>query len=227
MIFLPEFVRQGGDTTVSFLYAKVAGGFRLVDLAIVALVALHVVALACSRRKTAHFPLVLAVPGIAFLVCIVSAVLYGHSREGTNLFFDWRALALGIGLYFVWVFWMQNAHEIRGAILLFAIYMSARLGLLLVLYLFGDRETLLGVPITIFDGPALSAIVFTALLAFRGQAVATRPFQKYGWTGLAAVSYLIVLLCFRRTYWAELAIGTVILLLLQPRSRLRSFCWLA
>ena len=33
---------------------------------------------------------------------------------------------------------------------------------------------------------------------------------------------LIVLLCFRRTYWGELAVGTLLLLLLQRRHRIRS-----
>ena len=93
----------------------------------------------------------------------------------------------------------------------------------IVLYLTGRGETLLGIAIPIFDGPALSAIVFTALLAFRYQESSTSAVHKLLWMALAAASYLIVLLCFRRTYWGELAIGTVILLLLQQRRRLRNF----
>ena len=44
---------------------------------------------------------------------------------------------------------------------------------------------------------------------------------------LAAASCLIVLLCFRRTYWGELAVGTAILMLLQRRHRVRNFALVA
>ena len=44
---------------------------------------------------------------------------------------------------------------------------------------------------------------------------------------LAAAACLIVLLCFRRTYWGELAVGTAILMLLQRRHRVRNFALVA
>ena len=45
----------------------------------------------------------------------------------------------------------------------------------------------------------------------------TGSVHRFLWMGLAAASYLLVLLSFRRTYWGELAIGSFILLLLQRR----------
>ena len=223
VVFLPEFLHPGSDVAGAFVYTKAAAGFRFMDLGILALVFLHLAALACSRKQIVHFPRALALPGLAFLVCIASAVWYGYRRGGVNFFFDWRALALGIGLYFVWAFWIQTPAELHRAARLFAIYVAVRIALLYLLYLTGRGETLLGVPIPIFDGPALSAIVFTALLAFRYQEATANPIHRLLWMGLAAASYLIVLLCFRRTYWGELAIGTAILLLLQRRHRLRNF----
>jgi O-Antigen ligase len=221
LILLPEFSRDG-STAGSLLYAKAVGSFRFIDLGILLLVVGHVAALACSRTKTIYFPRVLVLPGLTFLACIVGGIWYGSLHGGTNFFFDWRALALGVGLYFVWVVWMQTTAELNSAVHIFAIYMAVRIFILYVLHLAGYRETLAGVPIPTFDGPAVSAIVFTALLAL-GFAESSRDrLRQLLWASLAASSCLIVLLCFRRTYWGELAIGTLLLLLVQQRHRIRS-----
>ena len=223
VIFLPEFIHAGNGEVGSFLYAKAIAGFRFIDLGILALVSLHLIAVACCRQPIVHFPRALVLPGLAFLFCIATGVGYGYLRGGTNFFFDWRALALGIGLYFVWAFWIRSAADLRRTVALFGIYLAARLAFLLALYLAGRGDTLLGVPIPTFDGPALSAIVFAALLAFRYRETCTKSAHKLLWSGLAASAYLIVLLCFRRTYWGEIAIGTAVLLLLQRGHRMRNF----
>jgi len=225
IIFLPEFVRDGVSDP-SLPYAKVAGGFRFIDLAILFVVFGHVVALGCLHSKVVRFPRPLIVPGLAFLGCIGLAIGYGRSRGGGNFFFDWRGLALGIGLYFVWSLWLRNSFDVAAAVRVFAIYMAARIGLLYALYLAGYRDTLAGVPIPIFDGPVLSCIVFTGLLAFRYRESSSGT-SKLLWSGLAVAAYLFVLLCFRRTYWGELAVGTLILLLLQQRNRIRNLVLLA
>ena len=221
VIFVPEFSRDGTGNTCAFLYSKAAGGFRFVDLAIFLLVFGHIAALGCSRSKTIHFPRTLALPGIAFLGCVGIAIAYGSSHGGSNFFFDWRGLALGMGLYVVWSFWMQTPGDVDLAVRWFAMYLAARIALLYLLFLAGYRDTLLGVSIPIFDGPALSCIVFSGLLSFRYQQTADDRVQKLLWRGLATAAYVIVLLCFRRTYWGELGVGTVILLLLRKRHRLR------
>lgn len=221
IIFVPEFTRDGTSNLCSPLYAKAVGGFRFVDLAILGLMFCHLVALGCRRRRSLYFPRCLAVPGAAFLVCVAAAVAYGRTRGGNNFFFDWRGLALGIGLYFVWAFWIQDPSDLDAVVRLYAMYMAARIAFLYLLYAAGYRDTLLGVSIPIFDGPALSCIVFTGLLAFAYQDSAA-GLRRMLWSLLAGAAYLIVLLCFRRTYWGELAVGTAILLLLRSRSRLRS-----
>ncbi len=222
VIFVPEFSRDGNGSTCSFLYIKAAGGFRFVDLAILILVLCHVVALGCSRLKTIHFPRALLLPGFAFLGCVGIAMAYGGVHGGSNFFFDWRGLALGIGLYFVWSFWIQNSCDVDAVVRLFAVYMAARMALLYLLFLAGYRDTLAGVSIPIFDGPALSCIVFSGLLAFGYAQSTDNRMHKLLWGGLATAAYAMVLLCFRRTYWGELGLGTLILLLLRKRHRLRN-----
>ncbi len=176
---------------------------RFIDLGIIGLVVSHVAALACSRRKSDLFPAGPGASGSAFLACIVSGIWYGRLHGGTNFFFDWRALALGIGLYFVWAVWIQTASELNRAVHIFAVYMAVRIVVLYALHLAGFRETLAGVPIPTFDGPAVSSIVFTALLALRYAAISATALANFSGLGLAAASCLIVLLCFRRTYWGR------------------------
>lgn len=221
-ILLPEFVHEGNGAAGSFVYSKAAAGFRFIDLGILGLFFIHLTALACTRRHIVRFPRALVVPGLAFLFCIVAGVTYGSRHGGSNVFFDWRALALGICLFFVWAFWIRTPFYVASAMRLFATYMAMRIVILYALYLTGRGETLFGLPVPIFDGPALSAIVFTALLAFRYQESVTRSLHRHLWMALAAAACLIVLLCFRRTYWGELAIGTGTLLLLQQRQRVRN-----
>jgi len=223
LIFLPEFLHEGNASAGSFLYGKAVAGFRLIDVGILALVLVHLAALACSRQPILRFPRVLVIPGVAFLLCIAAGIAYGDLRGGTNFFFDWRALGLGTGLYFVWAFWIRTPADVSHAVRIFAVYMAFRIAVLYALYWTGRGDTLLGVPIPTFDGPALSAIVFAALLAFRYQESCARPVRRMLWLLLAASAYLIVLLCFRRTYWGEIAIGTALLLLLQRGHRVRNF----
>ncbi len=91
------------------MYTKAAAGFRFIDLGILALVLVHLVAVACSRKPIVRFPRVLILPGIR-----LPAVHRHRHRvrprctEERNFFFDWRALALGAGLYFVWAFWIRT-----------------------------------------------------------------------------------------------------------------------
>lgn len=219
IIFLQEFGRNGAGDSFSPAYTKLVGGFRAIDLAILFLVFAHLVVIGCLRRAVVRFPRQLVAPGLAFLGCIGVAIYYGRSRGGSNFFFDWRGLALGMGLYVVWSFWLQNTSDLHAAVRVFAVYMAARIGLLYVFYLTGYRETLAGVAIPIYDGPVLSCIVFTGLLALGCRETASSGIAKLLWSALAAAACLFVLLGFRRTYWGELAIGTVLLLLLQKRHR--------
>ncbi len=227
IVFLQEFGRNNAGSSSSLAYDKIMGGLRTIDLAILFLVFAHLMAVGCVRRKVLRFPRPLVAPGLAFLGCIGIAICYGSSRGGSNFFFDWRGLALGIGLYIVWSWWLQNALDLHAAVRVFAIYMAIRIGLLYVFYLTGYREKLAGVAIPIYDGPVLSCIVFTGILALCYREAAGSSIAKLLWSALAAAACLFVLLGFRRTYWGELAIGTLVLLLLQKRHRIRRIALLA
>ncbi len=165
-----------------------------------------------SRRR-------LQCPGLGFVVAIGLAMVYGWLHEGTNLFFDWRALGLGIGLYVVFAMWVQTPREAQWAIGLFATYMALRIGLIYASYLRGGGDVIVGLRIPVFDGPTLSAIVFTAVLALWMSDCATGKVRKLLWMGLSAAAYLLVLLCFRRTFWAELGVATFFLLTMQKQKR--------
>jgi O-antigen ligase len=221
IIFLPEFSHEGSETSLA-IYTKAAGGFRYIDLLILLAAACHVVALGCLRGKRIRFPVRLAVPGAIFLGCIVVAIVYGANHGGSKFFFDWRGLALGIVLYFAWTFWIQNEFDAAAAVRVLAAYVALRIAVLYALYLAGHRDSLAGVSIPIFDGPVLSCIVFAGLLAFSFQDCARDWLVKLGWVTLSLAAYLFVLLCFRRTYWGELAVGSMILLWRKQRHRLRS-----
>jgi hypothetical protein len=227
IIFLPEFARDGAGPTGLSVYAKVAAGFRFVDLVILFAGFCHLVAHGCLRHSALRFPRPLVWPGVGFLACIGIAAYYGSTRGGSNMFFDWRGLALGIALYLVWSFWLQTSADVAAAVRVFAIYLGARVALLYVLYVAGYRDHLLGVDIPIYDGPVLSCIVFASLLAWSYQESTVNLLEKLSWRCLALAAYLMVFLCFRRTYWGELAVGTFILLLLPSRHRLRNLALVA
>ncbi len=225
IIFVPEFSRDDALSAGSIIYSKAVAGFRYIDLAIIAIVFIHLVLLCCSRRKL-WFPQNVLLPGVAFLVCISIAIGYGSSRGGTNFFFDWRGLALGIGMYVVWAFWVQSYYDVKFAIKVFAIFLAARISLLYILYLAGYGDTLLGASIPVFDGPIISCIAFTALFALSYQDTVNQK-HRLAVLFLAAAACLLVVLCMRRTYWGELGIGLTILLVLRKRNRVGSLIVMA
>lgn len=227
VIFVPEFPRPGSDVPLSLMYAKVAGGFRMVDVFLLALVSAHAVAVACSRRKIVNLPAGVAVPGLGFLICIAVAMAYGAARGGSNFFFDWRALALGMGLYVVWSFWLRSEADVRTAVRVFGCYVALRLAIFYAMYLSGNGEPLFDVSIPIFDGPILSCIVFAGLLGFTAQECAIRAHARLLWLTLAIAAYVMIAICLRRTYWAELAIGTLVLLLSSQWRQAAKFVVLA
>jgi len=220
IVTLPEFPRQGAETQ-SAIYSKLAAGFRYIDVILLLLAMSHIVAVFCLRDKRLRFPRALVAPGLAFLACIAVAIAYGARHGGANFFFDWRGLALGTGLYVVWSCWLPHPDDVAEVLQLFLSYMGVRLVLLFVFYLSGEQDNLAGVSIPIFDGPVLSSTVFTGLLAFQFYANAASPRRKLLWAILGIGACLLVVICLRRTYWGELAIGTGVLLLLGGRNRMR------
>lgn len=221
LAFAPEFPRAESGISPAFLYAKAAGGFRWVDLAILLLALIHVTALGCSRTKTLKFPRQLAVPGIGFVFAILSATAYGYSRDGSNFFFDWRALALGTALYIVWAFWIGSTDNLRQLLPVFAICVMIRVAWLTLQYALGHSETMEGTRIPTFDGPTIACFVFFVLLALQMQKACRRVVRAL-WLASATATAVMVVICLRRTYWAELTVGIAILMLWQTQNRLRT-----
>ena len=223
LILLPEYVQVLGDLEAkSILYRATIGPLRLIDALLLGVIAVHGVAWAGSRRMRLGFPRELALPGLGFLAAIVLAMIYGALHGGTNLFFDWRALALGIGMFGVFAVWVQTPAEARSATYLFAGFMAIRIGMIYAAFLRGEGDVIVGVRIPVFDGPTLSAIVFTAVLSLWMSGCAHSRWQKLLWITLSAAAYLLVLLCFRRTFWTELGVATGLLLLLRKQQRKRT-----
>jgi hypothetical protein len=115
--------------------------------------------------------------------------------------------------------WMQTAEDTRPAILLFAGFLAVRIAFVYWRFLRGGGDMLVGIRIPLFDGPTLSAVGFTGVLALSLSDAAANRWGKLCWIGLSTASYLLVLLCFRRTFWAELGIGTLFLFVIQRRGR--------
>ena len=61
------------------------------------------------------------------------------------------------------------------------------------------------------------------LLAFRSRHLENSFFRKTGWVIVGSATFLLVLLSFRRTIWAELAIGALVLAALQKKRRIVLF----
>ena len=222
LILLPEYVQGLGDPeTKSIVYRGTMGPLRVVDALLLVIIVAHGIAWVSSRQRRMHFPRVLASPGLGFLAAIAVAMTYGWLQGGTNLFFDWRALALGIGMYGVFAMWVHTPAETSSAVHLFAAYMALRIGLIYASFLGGSGDVIAGVRIPLFDGPTLSTIVFTAVLASWMCDHAHGRWRKMLWMSLSATAYLLVLLCIRRTFWAELGAATGLLLLLQKHKRRR------
>ena len=220
LILLPEYVQGLGDPeSKSALYTAGAGPLRLIDMLLLGLVAAHGVVLASSRTLSVRFPRELRLPALGFAGAIGLSMIYGLAHGGTNLFFDWRALALGAGLYVVFSIWVRTPELAASAITLFAGFMALRVAAIFVTYAGGSGDVLLGVRIPIFDGPTLSATVFTAVMALAMSDAAPGRLPRMLWLGLSAAAYLLVLLCFRRTFWAELGIASLFLLFMAKRGR--------
>ncbi len=227
IIFLKEYFQASAEQVATLLYTKAFSDFRTIDLLILVLGIVHVIALCCSRERVIRFPRSVLLPGVGFLCAIGLSVIYGAMRGGINLFFDWRALALGCGLYFVWIFWIQTPAELESAVWIFLLYMGIRVCAVYLPYLRGNGELLQGIRIPVYDGPTISVFVFAALLGFTCHEHA-RTRRRRIWTlGVATASCLLVILCFRRTYWAELILGAGALVLLSRRKKLSTVTTIA
>ena len=228
LVFVPEYVQGNGDPAAkSVLYHDASSGLRLIDILVLMLFVVHAVALGCSRQHRRQLPARLMLPLAGFAVAILASILYGIERGGHNFFFDWRALALGVCLYVVYRSWIETADDARTAILVFAAVGAVRMFIAFAMYIAGSGAVLLDLRIPLFDGPTLSTIVFAGLLAVSLSQHASGWSNRWLWTLFGAAAMFLVVLCFRRSYWAELVIGLLLLGLISGGRRLRPLLLLA
>lgn len=223
LVFVAEYQQSGSTATKSIFYMVVGGGFRIIDVIVLCLALVHGFAVGCSRKSPRMFPRNLTLLISVFCVAIVVSMVYGTERGGQNLFFDWRAIALGIAFYLIYRFWTRNVSDARAAVIAFALVVSLHIGSVFYSYLAGQGASLLGIRIPLFDGPSISAFVFAALLGLAMFSGDSPSRHRWLWLTLSAGAMLLVALCFRRTYWAELVVGVGMLAFNARGRRLRTF----
>ncbi len=213
LIFVAEYEQAEVTAAKSVLYSPVAGGFRLIDVLVLCVAIAHAFALGCSRKRMQGFPRQLTLLLVAFGAAIAISLAYGMERGGQNFFFDWRAMALGVAFYVIYRFWIQSTSDARAAIVIFGAVAAIRIVWLFFAYARGQGSSLLGMRIPLFDGPSISALAFAAILGISLSGGDAPRRQRWVWLTLGAGAMLLVGICFRRTYWAELVIGIALLAL--------------
>lgn len=217
---------SSADGPRSFLYLEAWGGFRLVDFLVLGLVYFHLLWILGTRPQIPQIPSALKKPALLFLAALGVSLLWGFFQGGTHLYFDWRNIFLGVGLALMFSCWIRTPAALNEAVYIFAAMMGLR-----VLYILGGYATgahsvltvVTGIATPLYDGPTLSAAVLLVLFAFRFAPQETSSLRKIWWGIVGGAAFILVLLSFRRSYWAELAIGALILAALQRKSRLVLF----
>jgi len=212
------------------MYVDAWGGFRPVDLLVLGLVYLHVLWILATRQRLPKVPRTLKGPTLLFLSALGISFFYGLYRHGTHVYFDWRNIFLGAGVAVVFAWWIKTPSELHEGVRIFCFVMG-----LLVLYILGayavgahSVETVItGVSTPLYDGPTLSAVVLLTLFAFRYAPQERSSLLRIWWLIAGCTAFLLVVLSFRRTFWAELAIGVLILAALQKQRRFAAFALIA
>lgn len=220
LIWAKEFLEDG---VPSAIYGQVAGEFRWVDLALLGLAWLAMTAQIATRRaRLPRLPAGLKASGAAFLLAIGLSMVRGAGRGGANLFYDWRNLALG-ALFCIVVFNLlkDDLGQIKRVCLAFVGVVTVRaLYLLIVFFLGGSPSDVFGQRTPVFDGTALTAAVGMAVTAtVAGLVWRSGRMARYALLFGGAANVLLVILAFRRSFWADLAIASGLSMLLLKRGR--------
>jgi len=216
------FREQNDDGPPSTIYDKALGGFRWIDLFIIFII-LGTVLLAWRKCRPWPMPQTFVKPGILFAVALIFSIVYGWVRGGTNLFFDWRGIALLVGLVVVFGYWVNTPLALRSAVRVFLLVFAARAIWVLLNYTFGGgvMGAVSGVRTPLFDGSTLSISCLAAILSIRFSVEEPQLVLRFGYLLCALLANLLVIVCFRRTFWVELFVASVILF--YPNRKLRLF----
>lgn len=207
---------------ISFLYQSAWAGFRWVDLLLLGLFYVHALWIVMTRQKLPRLPQSLRTSTLLIFGAISIAFLYGLYQQGEHLYFDWRDVLLGAGLAVVFSCWIQTPAALEDAIHIFALVMSARVFFILANYFVGGggvEGVVPGLTTPVYDGPTIDAAVFLALLAFRFTQQEVGRVRKMCWVIAGVAAFLLVVLSLRRSFWGEMAVGILVVAILQKNRR--------
>jgi O-antigen ligase len=218
LAFFRESASDDGPATV--IYDKAVGGFRWVDLFLILIIVATVFFMRLNHRSV-PLPKQLVKPALLFCAAISFAIVYGFAHGGTNVFFDWRGIALGSGLVLVFGYWIDTSFRLRSAVSIFLAVFAIRAVWVLVNYAFGGgiRTVLIGVRTPLFDGNTLSLSGLAAILGFRFCLEESRFIPKLGYLCASFLGYFLVFTSFRRTFWGELFLASAILVFSNKKAR--------
>ncbi|MDR7551274.1 MAG: O-antigen ligase family protein [Armatimonadota bacterium] len=219
-IAVPLFAREfpGPDGPVSGVYGFVpgAGGVRWIDAGII--LAAYVVATASLITRADRWTVSVGMRRALalFALAIVMSAVYGLRNGGTQIFYEWRAIALGVCVAYL-THRIVRPVDVVTATRCLLLLLGARAAVFLLLWLVGTlRVPPFGAPV--WDGPTLSSAVAAVALG-SGLLMSGSARSRFLVFVLVSVSAGLVLLALRRTYWAELAVSAGILLLAGRRKR--------
>jgi len=220
-LFSLMFFRESGsdDGPAAVIYDKAIGGFRWVDIVLLLVIVATVFFVRLNHRSL-RLPHRLVKPALLFCGAIAFAIVYGLAHGGTNVFFDWRGIALGSGLALVFGDWIDTPFRLRSAVTLFLTVFAIRATWILLTYALGGgiRTVLAGVRTPLFDGNTLSISGLAAVLSFRFSLEESRLLRKLGYLFASFLGCFLVFASFRRTFWAELFVAGAILVFPNKRA---------
>lgn len=211
--FVSEFDNVRGELIpLQVVYDKILGRLRGVDLIVIGCIILLFINKKSGNARTslANGIHSLIAPGLLFCAAIVASLYLGQRSGAENLFFDWRALALGVLLYCGLVGSIRGERDARTLIKLHtSILLIAALFYLGRFFLGGGvlvEES--GGLVTVFDGPIVDALLLQALYSSaRGMSArGSSAIVPYLWAGSTITC---VILSLRRSLYVALFVGVV------------------
>jgi hypothetical protein len=212
------------DGPAGIIYTQLWGNFRVVDALLFGIGAVHFLLMIIGRRSWLSVPSSLSRPGVLFLCSLLAGAVHGRMNGGTHVFFDWREFVMALFLIPVFAYWIRTQRELDTSVKVFCVVMLCRVAYIFIAYLQGGGVTdvVAGIRTPFFDGPTVSGVGLTGLMAFRFREEAATFAERYYWLATALCAFFFVIVCFRRVYWGELFVGTLILLILNRRIILKN-----
>ena len=231
-LIIPREAAGIDSASPAWIYLKAFGDFRWIDVIVFGVLGfVAALRIGSDRFFKLHAPKDMGRWSVLLGLAIVLSMVHGSLAGGTELFFDWQGLAVGVAFMLVlYQLVRTRPGAVRVAAFALIAVLVARAAYQLATFVAGTTGvTLQGVRIPVFDGPTLSNTVFV-LIAAGCIAVGWKrgPFSARVLCGGAALLALVlVVLAFRRTYWGEAFVGLVAILLVFNKRRLSALLALA